>query len=204
MKRTKLIVATAIVAGVVGTGSVGCMRRTAEPARVAVVAPRGAHIEAGTKFSGTLNAELSTLRSRDGDRFTITLDENVLANDGSIALPRGSTLYGRVVRVDARKDRSAGDEPPRLAIAIERVTTDRRGADFNAAIIDANGYATVGLADPSKPHDSVFSPPIGPKASFGGGPRTYEGDNAVAPNYQVTIPEGTRLLLIISEPTAIP
>jgi len=185
MKRAAFV-AAAIVAGFLGTSSSAC-RRAAEPVRTVAVAPAERHVEAGTKFSGTLNAELSTLRSREGDRFTITVEEPVLANDGTTAFHRGDVLHGRVLRVERDED-----ESPRLTIAIDGV---------NAAIIDANGYATVGLADPSKPHDSVFTPPIGPKAAFGGGPRSYEGDNALAPRYHLTIPSGTRVTMLVTEPT---
>jgi hypothetical protein len=179
MKRA-IIVA---IAAAIGVSTFGC-RREAEPPRSGIVAPMGRHIEAGTKFTGTLNNDLSTLHSRAGDTFTITIDEPVLMSDGTTAFRPGTVLHGRVVSVG---------QPARLTIAIDGV---------HAAIIDANGYATVGLAEPGKAFDSEFTPPVGPQASFGGGPRSYEGDNALPLNYELTIPEGTRLELLITEPVA--
>lgn len=198
MKHRSAFFAAAVVAAMLGSA---CSRRAAEPARVAAVVPRATHVEAGTKFTGTLRAPLSTMSSKDGDHFTIAVDEDVLANDGSIAIARGAVLHGHIVKVQPRKDPvMAGDEPPRMEIAIDSVSTERGDFGISAGVIDAGGYATVGLANIDKPHDSIFTPPVGPKAAFGGGPRDYGGDDAQAPQYQLSIPTGTKLQLMITEP----
>ncbi len=191
----KLVVA-AVVAGVVG--SFGCAKRAAEPARVATVAPARPHVEAGTMFTGTLGSELSTMRSRDGDRFAIVLDQDLVATDGYVMVPRGAMLRGHVVRVEHRKTALSGpDEGPRLIIAIDSVSSDRGEGKLPAGVIDANNYATVGLTRDGR--EATLTPPIGPKAAFGGGPRTYAGDDAVAPAYQLVIPAGTKLTLLVTK-----
>lgn len=201
MKQRRCLIAAAVVVGLVGSGTVACSKRAAEPARVAAVPPRATHVEAGTTFTGTLRTPLSTLSSNNNDHFTITVDDDVLANDGSIAIARGAVLHGHVVKVERRKDPvTALDEGPRMEIAIDSVSTDRGDFGISAGVIDAAGYATVGLAKIDKAHDSIFTPPVGPKAAFGGGPRDYGGDDAQAPQYQLTIPTGTKLQLMITEP----
>jgi len=184
MNKRATWIAVAVVAGVVGVGELGC-RRAETPPPVVSTATRGPHVEAGTKFGGTLRSELSTLRSRAGDKFTVTVEEDVRKTDGTVAIRAGEVLHGRVARV--RGD----NETPTLSIAFEGISV---------AVIDADGYATVGLADPTGPDDSVFSPPIGPKAAYGGGPRSFEGDNAIAPRRELTLPAGTKLLLLVTEP----
>ncbi len=200
MQKRRSLVATAVVVGLIGSASIACSKRAAEPARIAAVPPRATHVPAGTKFTGTLREPLSTLSSKDGDNFTIAVDEDVLANDGSVAITHGSVLHAHVVRVLRRTDPVTGrDQQPGMSIAIDSVSTDHGDFAINAGVIDASNYATVGLAAPNAQYDSQFTPPIGPKAAFGGGPRTYTGDNAVAPGYQLTIPEGTKLQLMITE-----
>lgn len=55
-------------------------------------------LESGTGFSATLEQQLSTKDSQEGDTFTATVAEDV-SREGRVVIPRGSTVNGNVTAV---------------------------------------------------------------------------------------------------------
>lgn len=86
----------------------------------------GFYVGDNTRFTGTLNEDLSTERTREGDPFTLTVREP--------AAFAGATIQGRVARVD-RGGAVAGRAS--ITLAFERITLrDGRSADFAGYVED--------------------------------------------------------------------
>ncbi len=60
-------------------------------------------IAAGTELHAVLDTPLSTKTSNVGDRFTATVNDPVMGNDGSTAIPAGSKISGEVVQAEQGK-----------------------------------------------------------------------------------------------------
>ena len=54
------------------------------------------YLPAGTTMSVRLNESLGTVSSKEGDRFTGTLIDPVVATNGATAVPAGALVYGHV------------------------------------------------------------------------------------------------------------
>ena len=64
----------------------------------------GAHsISAGTEIKAVLDTPLSSKTSNVGDRFTATINDPVMGNDGSVAIPAGSKISGEIVQSESGK-----------------------------------------------------------------------------------------------------
>src|SRR5687767_4718783 len=66
-----------------------------EPARPRTVTMS---VPAGTSFAVRLNQELSTRSTTEGETFTATLSEPLVAADGTTLIPAGATVRGRVTQ----------------------------------------------------------------------------------------------------------
>jgi hypothetical protein len=83
--------------------------------------PTGTVLPIGTEMTGTLESGLSTRTSQQGDVFHARLGEALRAVDGTVLIPAGSRLEGRVV--ESRESPSA-EEPAALLLAIESLVVD--------------------------------------------------------------------------------
>src|SRR5262245_23266376 len=64
----------------------------------------GSHeVAAGTELMAALDQPLSTKNSKVGETFTATVQQNVAAPDGSVAIPAGSKIQGEVVESEQGK-----------------------------------------------------------------------------------------------------
>ena len=83
-----------------------------------------ATLEAGTEIPLILMQQLSAGGSKEGEEIAFMVTEDIKSFDNRILIPRGAIAYGRV-----NWSRSAGalskitNEPPRLAVTIDRVTS---------------------------------------------------------------------------------
>ena len=57
------------------------------------------YLPAGTTMSVRLNESLGTVSSKEGDRFTGTLIDPVVATNGATAVPPGALVYGHVTEL---------------------------------------------------------------------------------------------------------
>jgi hypothetical protein len=99
----------------------------AEPARAA------AFIAAGTAIGATVDAELTTERSREGDRFYAKTTEDVLGANGEVLLPAGSVLNGRVTTSHAS---TGSDDMSAIDVEIESITADGRTLPLVADVVE--------------------------------------------------------------------
>lgn len=115
-------------------------RRT-EPApapRPAPAPPAGPRIvqmpvPSGTTLALRMNQELSTRSTRAGDGFTASLAEAVYAADGTLLIPAGATVRGRVV--ESVESARAG-QTPSLRLAFESVVVNGRTYPISATPLD--------------------------------------------------------------------
>jgi fatty acid-binding protein DegV len=86
---------------------VGCSRRVdvVSGGEVEAVVPVNANtLPAGSVIHARLNQALSTERSKVGDSFTLTVTNNVVAQNGDVVVPAGATIRGYVRAVDDSDD----------------------------------------------------------------------------------------------------
>ncbi|MGH9379855.1 MAG: hypothetical protein ACRD2Z_04500 [Thermoanaerobaculia bacterium] len=92
--------------------------RQPQPAPAPAPAPTPITVPAGTSFSAELQSSLSSETSQVGDSFTARLSSPLSAG-GQVAVPAGSTVYGRVT--EAKGLRKIGGRA-RLGVAFASVT----------------------------------------------------------------------------------
>ena len=77
---------------------------SAMPQTSATTRTGGSHsVSAGTEIKAVLDTPLSSKTSNVGDRFTATINDPVMGNDGSVAIPAGSKISGEVVQAEQGK-----------------------------------------------------------------------------------------------------
>ena len=92
-------------------------------------------IPAGTEITSSLTAALSTELNRAGDRFTARVEEDALAPDGMVMVPRGSEVRGRVVEA---RESDGPDSPAVLRLEVDALFVDGREIPVSARVIDAD------------------------------------------------------------------
>jgi hypothetical protein len=103
-----------------------------EPSAPAAPAPSRPVVRsapAGTEFAVNLDEQLSTHGSAVGESFSATLSEAILASDGSVLIPAGATVNGRVT--ESRASSKAGED------AVLRVTFTSISSGGQSYPIDA-------------------------------------------------------------------
>lgn len=104
--------------------------------------PTRAFVAAGTQVSATVVEELTTARSRVGDRFHATLADDVLGANGEVLLPKGAVLNGRVAE---SRESGAADDPAALSLEVESVTAGGRTLSLQAEVVELD--AQIGERD---------------------------------------------------------
>lgn len=89
----------------------------------------------GTTFAATLNETLSTERNRVGDAFSATLQAPIRGDDGSIVVPAGAIIRGRLTQV--QKSGNIG-ETGIISLAFESVSFEGRSLPLDGAVVKAN------------------------------------------------------------------
>jgi hypothetical protein len=97
--------------------------------------PVAATVPIGTTMALTLNETLSTESNAAGDAFTATLSAPVLDADGTVLIPAGAVVRGRVTQV--KKSGRIG-ETAILNLAFEAVSWDERTYALEASVVSAN------------------------------------------------------------------
>ena len=105
-----------------------------EPARPRTVTMS---VPAGTNFSVRMNEELSTRNSSEGQTFTATLSEALVAYDGTELVPAGATVRGRVTQVS--KSGRAGQQA-QLRIDFTSVSYGGETYSLSATTLDADAH----------------------------------------------------------------
>jgi hypothetical protein len=100
--------------------------------------PAVSFVAAGTAIDATVDEELSTERSREGDRFHARLVEDVLGANGEVLLPAGALLNGRVAMSHAS---TGPDDLAALDVEIESITADGRTLPLAADVVELDVQA---------------------------------------------------------------
>jgi hypothetical protein len=91
-------------------------------------------IPVGTEVGGELVTALSTETSRPGDRFSARVQEDVLAANGMVLVPRGSEIRGRVTE---SRESPGADEPAVIRLAVDVLVIDGREIPVAASVVEA-------------------------------------------------------------------
>lgn len=89
----------------------------------------------GTTFAIHLDETLATDRNQPGDGFTATVQEPVYAADGSLLIPSGARIRGRVTGVD-KSDRVG--ETAMIKVSFESIAFNGGSYPLDASVVEAN------------------------------------------------------------------
>lgn len=94
----------------------------------------------GTEIAASLDQPLSTEKSKVGDTFTATVQQNVAAADGSVAIPAGAKIQGEVVEVEQGKMLPSVRGKGRLNMRFRSVTQPNGTVlPLNATLVSVHG-----------------------------------------------------------------
>lgn len=96
-------------------------------------------IPAGMTITATLDQALGTSISKAGDRFTATVTHAHIASDGSVVIPAGARIEGRVTATD---DSDNAAEPALIRLAIDSIRFNGKSYPLSAAIVKSNVVQT--------------------------------------------------------------
>ena len=96
-------------------------------------------IPVGAMISATLDQSLGTKISKTGDTFTATVAQTLYASDGSVVVPAGAKISGRVTGLD---DSDNATEPALIRLDFDRVAFNGHSYPFTAAIVRSNPAQT--------------------------------------------------------------
>lgn len=106
----------------------------------AVVTPTdNRSIPAGAQIVATLDQSLGTATSKAGDTFTATVAQSLMATNGSVVVPAGAKIEGRVT---ARDDSDHAGDPALLRLAFDRIRFNGASYPFSAAIVQSSAVQT--------------------------------------------------------------
>lgn len=92
-------------------------------------------VPTGTTFAVRLDETIATDRNAPGDPFTATLADPIIGADGSVLIPSGATVRGRVTAVD--KSDNVGDMAV-IKLAFETISFGGRSYPLQATVVEAN------------------------------------------------------------------
>ena len=119
-------------------------------------------IPAGAQLIATLDNTLGTSTSKVGDPFTVTVATSLRASDGSVVVPAGAKVDGRVT---ARDDSDHAGDPALLRLAFDRIRFNGQSYPFSAAIVQSNAVQT-GAESSDRARQVVIGGAVG--AALGG------------------------------------
>lgn len=92
-------------------------------------------VPTGTTFAVRLNETLSTASNQPGDGFSATLADPLVDGNGTVLVPSGATVRGRVTAVD-KSDRIG--ETAVIKVAFESVSFDGDSYPLRATVVEAS------------------------------------------------------------------
>ncbi len=107
------------------------------------------YVPAGTAMNIRLNQSLGTRSSREGDAFTATVIDPVIAQDGSVAVPAGATLSGHVTGLHTS---NIPGEQSIIRLNFDDITLRNRTYPFGASIsnVTVQNQPTNAPANPTR------------------------------------------------------
>ena len=92
-------------------------------------------LPAGATLSTTLDQPLGTKVNKAGDTFSATVSQTLRASDGTVVVPAGAKIEGRVTATD---DSDNATEPALIRLAFDRLRFNGRSYPFAAAVIQSS------------------------------------------------------------------
>ena len=123
-----------LVAGVIALTLAACARNTVDVAGGEVVStvPADARgIPYGVELETTLDQSLSATTNRAGDRFTLTVRDNLIAQNGDVVVPAGSKVHGYITNVRPTND---PNQKALIQLAFDRITVNGVTYAFSANV----------------------------------------------------------------------
>jgi hypothetical protein len=149
-------------------------------------------VRSGVLLRASLDAPLSSERSKQGELFTATLLLPLLANDGSTVAPQGAKLRGQILAVER-------DGTNRLVLRFDTVEVRDHFVPMRAQVIriESVRVAPTDAADPESTTASVYplAPPTLGLSGVGGGPPSEQ--------LPVELEAGAYVELYLSHPLVI-
>ena len=147
----------------------GCARTTTVESGGEVVSPaevtpaNNRTIPAGMTITATLDQALGTKISKAGDAFTATVNQTYRAQDGSVVIPSGAKIEGRVTATD---DSDNAAEPALIRLSVERIRFNGNSYPLAAAIVQSSPVQTSESSSADRTRQVVIGGAVG--AALGG------------------------------------
>lgn len=130
----------------------------------AVVTPSNNRtIPAGARLTATLDQTLGTKVSKAGDTFSATVAQTLYASDGSVVVPSGAKIEGRVTATD---DSDNATEPALIRLAFDRIRFNGQSYPFAASIVQSSPVQTSEQSNAERTKRIVIGGAVG--AALGG------------------------------------
>jgi hypothetical protein len=164
----KLIAATVCASMLTGCAAMNHRTTTVESggevvAGGAVTPVDNRTIPMGARLSATLDQDIGTKMSKAGDMFTATVASALYASDGSIVVPAGAKLEGRITALD---DSDNPTDPALIRVAFDRIRFNGSSYPFAAAIVQAAPVQTSSQSTADQTKKIVIGGAVG--AALGG------------------------------------
>jgi hypothetical protein len=120
-------------------------------------------IPVGATLTATLDHTLGTKVSKAGDTFTATVSSTLRAQDGSVVVPAGAKIDGRVTALD---DSDNPTEPALIRLAFDRIRFNGMSHPFAAEITQSAPVQTSDATSADRNRQIVIGGAVG--AAIGG------------------------------------
>jgi hypothetical protein len=166
-KRTQVIAAVAYAALLTGCAAMNKRTTTVESGGDVgggVVTPTDSRtIPAGARLTATIDQTIGTKASKAGDMFTATVSSALYASNGSVVVPSGAKIEGRVTALD---DSDNPTDPALIRIAFDRIRFNGTSYPFSGAIVQSNPVQTSDQSNADKTKKIIIGGAVG--AALGG------------------------------------
>lgn len=136
-KMLRKTVALLMVASALGA----CARTKVASAggEVGAVLPATARaLPVGTELEVRTDSKLSGKHNKIGDQFAVTVRDNVMAQNGQVAVPEGSQVYGHIT---ALKEAPHAGDPSLIRVSFDRIVVNGRSHSIDAAVTKVSSPA---------------------------------------------------------------
>lgn len=112
----------------------------------------------GATLTATLDQALGTATNKAGDTFTATVSSDLRAQNGTVVVPAGAKIHGRVTATD---DSDNAMEPALIRLAFDRISFGGRSYPFSANIIRSNPVQTTNESSADRTRNIVIGGAVG-------------------------------------------
>jgi hypothetical protein len=169
-------------------------------------------IPVGMTIVATLDQALGTKISHSGDPFTATVGRAQYARDGSVVIPAGAKIEGRVTALD---DSDNATEPALIRLAFDRISFQGRSYPLAAEIVQSHSVQT-GMSNDDRTKQIVIGGAVGAalgallsggdldKIVIGGALGAAAGSIvSLGTEVNATLPAGSEMTLRATQTTAL-